>query len=105
LVTNGFMADQVHVNSAGGLFCANLLWDDLGFFALGLNRTLSLNTAGPLLHLTYDTSAGALYRLEVSTNLQSWSAVLTNLVGAATFATNFLPSAAHSYYRLGLAPN
>ncbi len=105
LLTNGIMSDETHLNSAGGLFCANLLWNDLSFFALGLNRTLSLKTSGPQLQLTYDTSAGAVYRLEVSTNLQHWSAVFTNPVGVATFATNFLPSAAHSYYRLGLTPN
>jgi hypothetical protein len=105
LLTHGFMLDQTHPNSAGGLYCADLLWDDLGFFTLGLPRTLSHSALGPQLQLKYDTSAGAVYRLEVSTNLQNWSAVFTNPVGIATFATNFLPSAAHSYYRLGLAPN
>jgi len=105
LLTNGFMADQIHVNSAGGLYCANLLWDDLGFFALGLPRTLSLSTAGPQLQLTYATSTGAVYRLEVSTNLQTWSAVFTNPVATATFSTNFTPASPFSYYRLRLTPN
>lgn len=105
LVSNGFMADGTHLNSAGGLFCANLLWDDLGFFALGSPRTLSLSAAGPQLQLTYDTAAGAVYHLEVSTNLQTWSAVFTNLVGVATFSTNFLPNSPQSLYRLRLTSN
>lgn len=105
LLTNGFMADQVHVNSAGGLYCANLLWNDLNLFALGLPRKLTLTKSGPQLQLSYDTSASAVYRLEVSTNLQSWSAVFTNPVGVATFSTNFPPDPPRSYYRLRLTPN
>ncbi len=105
LLTNGFMADATHLNSAGGLYCANLLWNDLDFFALGLPRRLTLSAAGPQLQLTYDTAADAVYQLEVSTNLTSWSAVFTNPVGLATFTTNFLPPAPPAYYRLQLTPN
>lgn len=104
LVGSGLMADGVHLNSAGGLYCANILWDDLGFFALGLNKTLSLTKTGPQLHLSYQTMPGAVYRLETSTNLQTWTGVLTNPVGNALFATNFAAPATPAYYRLGLSP-
>ena len=104
LLTNGFMQDTIHLNSAGGLYCANLLWDDMGFFALGLNRRLTLQPNGAQLQLSYDTSASARYRLEASTNLQTWTGVITNPLVTTTFTTNFTPPAPAVYYRLGLAP-
>lgn len=104
LLTNGFMADGVHVNSAGGLHCANIMWDDLGFFTIGLNKKLSLSSTGTQVNLSYNTSAGAVYRLEVSTNLQTWTAVVTNPVGNALFSTNFIPPSTPAYYQLGLRP-
>ena len=68
-------------------------------------RRLTLRPAGPQLQLTYATAAGAVYRLETSTNWQTWSAVFTNPAGYATFSNNFLPAAPPAYYRLRLAPN
>jgi hypothetical protein len=105
LLSNGFMLDPTHLNSAGGDYCANLMWDDLGFFALDLDRKLSLTQTGPQLQLSYNTSASAVYRLEVSTNCQTWTGVFTNPVATATFSTNFVPGTPQSYYRLGLSPN
>jgi hypothetical protein len=104
LVGNGFMADGTHLNSVGGLYCANIMWDDLGFFSIGLNKQLSLTKTGSQLNLSYNTSTGAVYRLEVSTNLQTWSGVLTNPVGNALFSTNFIAPATPAFYRLGLSP-
>ena len=105
LLTNGFMLDATHLNNAGGLYCANLIWDDLGFFALGLDRKLSVTQAGSEVQVSYNTSAGAVYRLEVSTDFHTWAAVFTNPVATASFSTKFLPATPHSYFRLGLSPN
>ena len=105
LQTNGFLADQVHLTSVGGLYCANLMWDDLGFFSIGLNKKLSLTKAGLQLSLSYTTTNGAIYRLEASTNLQTWSGVVTNPAGNATITTNFPSPATRAYYRLGLSPH
>lgn len=102
LVAQSFMADETHLNSAGGLHCANIMWDDLGFFALGLDRRISLQRMGAQLQLSYMTTTNARYRLEVSTNQQTWSAVVTNPVATASFSTNFVPAAAATFYRLGL---
>ena len=104
LLTNGFMADETHLNSAGSFHCANILWDDLGFFALGLDRRLNLQRNGTQMQLSYHTSASARYRLEFSTNLLNWTATFTNPVATASFTTNFPASPAPAYYRLGLAP-
>jgi hypothetical protein len=104
LVSHGFMQDATHLNSNGSRYCADIMWDDLGFFALGLDRRISLQPTGPQLQLSYTTTTNARYRLETSTNLQTWSAVVTNPVATASFVTNFVPTAAASFYRLGLTP-
>ena len=104
LLTNGYMADGTHLNNSGGLHCANIMWDDLGFFALGSNRRIALHQAGNQLQLSYNTSVGARYRLEASTNLQNWSVILTNPVAITTFTTNFTAPPGPTYYRLGLTP-
>lgn len=104
LLANGYMDDPTHLSSAGGLHCATILWDDLGFFALGLNRKVSLQRTGNQMQLSYNTSANARYRLETSTNLHTWSALLTNTLTTATFTTNFVPSPVPIYYRLRLTP-
>lgn len=104
MVSQGYMADAVHLNSAGGLFCANLLWNDLGFYAIGVDRRLSLQLVGPQLRLSYHTTTNAIYRLEVSTNLTHWTGVLTNPIGAGLFTTNFAPASGPEFYRLNLAP-
>jgi len=104
MVANGYMADPTHLNNAGGSFCADILWDDVGFFALGLDRHIALQQNGNQLQLSYATSGNATYRLESSTNLQHWSVVLTNPVVSGTFATNFPAASGVAYFRLGLTP-
>ncbi len=80
------------------------MWDDMGFFSLGLNKKLNLTKAGSQINVSYNTSTGAVYRLETSTNLQTWSPVVTNSVGNVLFSTNFIPPATPAYYRLRLRP-
>ena len=104
LAANGFLADQVHLNTAGGLYCANIMWGDLGFFALGLDRSISLQSIGAQLQLSYNTSTNARYRLETSTNLQTWTPLWTNPVANAVFSTNLVPGNGPAFYRLGLTP-
>ena len=99
-----FMADGTHLNSAGGLFCANIIWEDLGFFALGLNRQLSLSIQGSQLRLEYDASPGANYKLESSANLRTWSPVITHATDAGAFSTNFPVATVPAYFRLNLTP-
>ncbi len=104
LVGQGYMADEVHLNSAGGAFCANIIWNDLRFFALGLDRHLSLNRYDDELQISYKTSPHACYRLEASTNLTNWSVLVTNLSGNGTFITNLPGSSFRLFYRMGLEP-
>jgi len=99
-----FMLDDVHLNYSGTIRCANIMWDDLGLFALGQDRSLSVEAINNQVRLTYNTSTGAVYRLETSTNLQNWIPLLTNPPGNAVFSTNFAPDG-QACFRLGLSPN
>lgn len=104
LLTNGYMYDATHLNAAGGLFCSDIIWKDLNFFALGLDRRLTSSQNGTQMQLSYNTSTNAAYRLEASTNLQYWTVAFTNPIATATFTTNFTPPTVPVFYRLGLSP-
>lgn len=102
LVDQGYMQDPTHVNPAGGLFCANIIWSDLGLFAVGENRRINLQPLGNQMQLSYQTSTNARYRLEISSDLKTWTPIFTNPVVNATFTTNFTPETAPAFYRLNL---
>lgn len=102
LVAQGFMADETHLNNAGGQYCANVMWDDLGFFTLGLDLRITLQSIGEQLRLSYTTSPTARYQVEFSPDLQTWTPLWTNPVAAATFSTNFFPESGRGFYRLNL---
>jgi hypothetical protein len=104
LLTNGFIVDGTHLNSAGGLLCANIMWDDLGFFALGLDRRVHLEQVGSQWQISYNVSTAAVYRLEFSTNLSEWQPLFTNATGQGLFSTNLTANAPCGFYRLGLSP-
>lgn len=103
LLSHGYMSDQTHLNSNGGLLCANIMWDDLGFFALKLPRQINVAATLDQLQLSYQTDARAAYRLETSTDLQTWKTLLTNAPSGSLFATNLYADST-VFYRLGLRP-
>lgn len=104
LRTNGYMADGTHVNNAGGLLCADIMWNDLGFFALGLNRRLRVEESASQYAVSYTVTTSAVYRLEFSTNLVDWQTLLTNVPTPGVFTTNLSPVAPRGFFRLGLTP-
>ncbi len=104
LVAQGFIEDGTHLNNAGGQYCANVMWDDLGFFSLGLDLRITLQSVGEQLQLRYTTFPTARYRVEFSPDLTVWTPLWTNPLAAAAFSTNFLPGSARGFYRLHLTP-
>jgi hypothetical protein len=106
LNTNGLMyTDGVHLSHAGGQWAANLIWTDLGFFALGLPRHLSLALNGGLSQLTFPTAAGATYTLQSSSNLLDWLAEMTTPGAGSVASTNLPLTHPQRFYRLRLTPN
>jgi hypothetical protein len=104
LATQGFISGGTHLTQSGSVHCANILWDDLGFFALGLDRRVSLQPIGEQVQLSYTISPKARYRLEASPDLHTWIPLWTNSVAAGTFTTNVAQGNGSRYYRLGLTP-
>lgn len=106
LRTNGLISsDGVHLTPAGGQWGGNIMWNDLGLFALGLPRRLSLELTGGLAHVTFPTASGATYTLQSSTNLQTWSPELTTPGTGADWSSNLTPTNPQRFYRLSLTPN
>ena len=104
LAHEGFMADETHLNYLGGLFTADLLWNDSGFFALGMRRSISTSGTQTGLQLHYTTSPSAIYRLEQSMNLKDWSLVLEHPLESSTITTNISTAEKSVYFRLSLSP-
>lgn len=104
MVAQGYMADGVHLSTAGGLFCANILWHNLGWFAARLPKQLVLAKSDGLAQISYHLTTNAFYRLETSTNFRDWSVVFTNDVAAGLFTTNLSAAPGAQFFRLGLSP-
>ena len=104
LLEQGFMADSVHLNSDGGSFTADVLWDAAGFFALGKHRSLSLRKVGDDIRIEYPMSENLVYRLEQSTNLRDWAPIVTNGLGSANYSTEAPVPDGAIYFRLGITP-
>jgi len=104
LVTQGYMADEVHLNPTGGQWGANVMWDDLGLFALGLPRELFLQQSGNDWQVICPTATGATYTLQSSSDLLLWHSAATALGNGQT-QTNLLPAGTNPFFRLKLQPS
>lgn len=105
LRTNGLISDGIHLTDAGGQWGANIIWNDMNLFALGLPRQLSLMMTGGLARVAFPTAPGATYTLQSSTNLQDWLTEMTTPGMGSVIVTNLPASAAQRSYRLRLTPN
>jgi hypothetical protein len=103
MVSNGYNIDGTHLSYAAGQICAGIMWNDLGLFGIGASKQLALSRIDQQLRLRYRTSSTATYQLQVSTNLQSWTSLQTNVVANAAYTTNFAPSGS-VFFRLKLTP-
>ena len=101
----GFMIDAVHLNSAGSKYLANIMWNDLGFFALGIPRTLTLKLAGQQLQAQYPTVTSVFYTLQMSTNLVQWSPIVSGAGTGSDVITNVPSNSSRGFFRLDLSPN
>jgi hypothetical protein len=106
LSANGLIsADGVHPTYAGGQWGANIIWDDMNFFALALPRQLSLSLAGELVQVTFPTAPGATYTVQSSANLHDWSPEMTIAGSGSLVSTNLPRTDPRHFYRLRLTPN
>ena len=100
---HNYMADAVHPNSAGSEFLAEAGWNDIGFFALGVDRQLTLTQSRNTLTLHFTKSPSIIYELQSSTNLAYWSTFhRTSGLGPSQFPVS--PTAPATHYRIKLLP-
>jgi len=105
LTTNGLLLpDGVHLSNAGGQWGANIMWNDMNLFALGLPRDLSLKLTNGVAQVDFATAPGATYSLQSSTNLQNWFSELTVSGTGSYHSTNLIPVQPQGFYRLRLTP-
>ena len=103
--SQGYMLDDVHENYAGGQFLGHMMWNDMGFFALGAPQTLALQIMGQTLQLQFPTSTGIWYTLQTSANLVNWQTITSAAGTGQNTSTNvsFVPPT--GFFRLQLDPN
>jgi hypothetical protein len=105
LYAQGYMVDAVHLNVTGGKYLANIMWNDLGFFALNVPRTLTLKFSGQKLTAEYPTVTGVYYALEMSTNWVNWLPIVSAPGSGQKLSTNVPASSRNAFFRLRLSPN
>lgn len=106
LTASGLLSsDGVHLTAAGGQWGAEIMWRDMNLFALGLPRSLNLQSAGTSLNVTFDAKSVANYELQSSSNLVNWSSVFT-VNGEGRFRASIPTTASgRQFFRLNLTPN
>lgn len=105
MVTNGFISDGIHPNKACNTFLADVIWPQLGFFALRADRQLTLTRGADALHLGWASATNLTYELQTSPNLADWTP-LARLPGNGQqrHVTLPPPGATPVFFRLSLSP-
>ncbi len=76
----GFLDDALHPSNVCNRFLADIVWQQLGLFALRTDRSLEFELLGRAPLLRWKTAPGLKYELLSSTDLTHWAS-LTNVVG------------------------
>jgi len=75
MTNNGFMDDIVHPSSLCYSNLAEVFWQELGFFALRVDRHLAIEPRGNGARLEWPTVASLNYELQSSGDLVNWTSL------------------------------
>jgi hypothetical protein len=101
--TNGFMYDAVHPSELCNVFLTDLVWRELGLFALRVDRRISIGSLGSEIRLTWPTTTNLNYDLLASADLVTWVNALRHTGdGQLHSYTNALGSPTNAFFRLSL---
>jgi hypothetical protein len=104
MTSHGYLYDVVHPSNACYQFLADLFWNELGFFALRIDRTLVCVRGPTGLTFQWPTATGITYSFESTTNWLNWSPVLSLAGdGFVQSYTDLSPSQRQQFYRLRLS--
>jgi len=73
--TNGFLVDSVHPSASCYDLLSDRLWDELGFFALRLDRRLKPVRDPGGIRLEWATRTNVFFEVQSSANLVDWQGV------------------------------
>ncbi len=103
MTNHGMLADDVHPSSACYSEMAEILWRELGFFAVRVDRHLAIERLANVTRLLWPTTAGLDYELQISPNLVDWTSLQSSAGdgNVATF-TNANTGAGALFFRLSV---
>jgi hypothetical protein len=103
MVTNQFLSDSAHPSHKCHGFLADIVWRQLGFYALRAERRLAAEPQPGGLRLSWSTATNLNYRVESSPNLANWSSEYF-APGDGTVHTFAKSGSTNLFFRLALSP-
>jgi hypothetical protein len=101
MASQGYLDNEVHPSNACYTNMADIVWRELGFFALRLDRQLAFQPVPAGLQLEWATRTNVGCELQCSTSLATWETIHTNQGDGARYAfTNAVSSDPARFYRL-----
>lgn len=103
MTNNGFLDDTIHPSNTCNGFLADIVWQELGLFALRTDRELALDLVGGFARLHWNTSPNINYELQSSSDLIHWTSLETVPGdGGPHSHTNFNSTVSDTFFRLSL---
>jgi len=100
MTNHGYMADTIHLSDTGNQFLADFLWQELGFYALRLDRTLNLSLSPEGMVFDWATRTGLAFELQSATNIASWDSLHSRSGDGSRHTWTNSPDASNAFYRL-----
>ena len=108
MVANGYLDDAVHPSFACYVRMAELAWEELSFFAIGVERRMEGLVMNGKPSFRWNAVPGVRYLLEMSSDLRSWAAtgpaVRVNQASIHTWTPTESPGGERSFFRLSVLP-
>jgi hypothetical protein len=104
MLSQGFMSDETHLNYQGSSYLAGFVWGDLGFFSLRAPHSLTIQSLGQQIRLSYGTAPNILYTLESSEDRILWEPLVSTTGTGMTMTTNLQPTGPPRWFHLRLNP-
>jgi hypothetical protein len=104
MTNNGYLdTDGLHPNNLCYSFLEGIAWEQLGFYALGVDRQLTINQADTGVRLQWATVPNVTYQLQSSTNLVDWVSLGSFAGdGQSQAYTNPISASSSVFFRLSL---
>jgi len=104
MLAHGFMSDATHLNYEGSSYLAGFIWDDLGFFSLRVPHSLTIQSLGNQLRLSYGTAPKIFYTLESSEDRIRWEPLFSTIGTGMMMNTNLQSTGSPRWLHLRLNP-